>query len=91
MVLNLQGPTPHVCCAQVALTQLPNHEHGLHSLFPNWRGLSLLHTHHQTHARILRPASRAVIPAHVWTDLRCLYLLQHMQAIAKHSASLSVI
>lgn len=80
-----------VCCAQVALTQLPNHEvEGLHSPLPaKWRGLSLLHTHHQTRARLLRPAFGAVIPAQVWTDLPRLYLWQHMQAVAKHSASLS--
>lgn len=93
MVLNLQGHTLHVCCAQVALTQLPNHEvEGLHSPLPaNWRGLPLPRTHHQIHACALRPDMCAVIPTHVWTDMPCLYLLQHMQAMTKHSASLSEI
>lgn len=39
-LLNVQGHTPHVCCAQVAHTQLPNHE--LEGL--TWTGPSLPHT-----------------------------------------------
>lgn len=39
-LLNVQGHTLHVCCAQVAHTQLPNHE--LEGL--TWTGLSLPHT-----------------------------------------------
>lgn len=76
-LLNVQGHTPHVCCAQVAHTQLPNHE--LEGL--TWTGLSHPHT---------CTCSPPCIRAHVRTDPPCLYLLEHMQAISKqHSASLS--